>query len=344
MSIILYLDLSTCCVLSLLLEPCILCICRREIKKTFKITAALSGSTSPTMDSSLNFNYDCGSNVCEKSEVKFGANFSPVLFSIVISLSLIGNILVLVILALYENLKSLTNIFILNLAISDLIFTLGLSFWVTDHVWGLVYPDIVYKFLTFVLFIGFYSNIFFLTIMPSFYKCLTDVHLSNKSYLGFLSLSMWMISIAPARLHTYPIGTQNSDKYSIQSKIAMQNFIFFTGFSVIAFCFIHMFIRIKRTRSNTMNKAVISVFCTSAVFFIGWIPYNVVNILSVFAQNLDQLSKANLELAFHVSQHLAFSSCCLKPVVYAIIDEKFRSNLMSLLLKICRRQNPVNEE
>ncbi|XP_043985905.1 chemokine XC receptor 1-like [Gambusia affinis] len=207
------------------------------------------------MDSSLNFNYDCGSNVCEKSEVKFGANFSPVLFSIVISLSLIGNILVLVILALYENLKSLTNIFILNLAISDLVFTLGLSFWVTDHVWGLVYPDIVYKFLTFVLFIGFYSNIFFLTIMPSFYKCLTDVHLSNKSYLGFLSLSMWMISIAPARLHTYPIGTQNSD-----------------------------------------------------------------------------------------NQHLAFSSCCLKPVVYAIIDEKFRSNLMSLLLKICRRQNPVNEE
>ncbi|XP_054900195.1 C-C chemokine receptor type 8-like [Poeciliopsis prolifica] len=213
------------------------------------------------MDSSLNFNYDCGNNVCEKSEVKFGADFS-VLFSIVISLSLIGNILVLVILALYENLKSLTNIFILNLAISDLVFTSGLPFWVISHVWGLVFPDIVYKFLTFVLFIGFYSNIFFLTIMSGVYRYLTDVHLFRKSHLGFLSLSVWMISIAPARLHTYPIGTQNM----------------------------------------------------------------------------------NLELAFHVSQQLAFSSCCWKPVVYAIINEKFRSNLMSLLLKICRRKNPVNEE
>ncbi|XP_016530106.1 chemokine XC receptor 1-like [Poecilia formosa] len=296
------------------------------------------------MDSSLKFNYDCGSNVCEKSEVQFGANFSTVLFSIVISLSLIGNILVLVILALYENLKSLANILILNLAISDLVFTIGLSFWVTDLVWGLVFPDIVYKFLTFVLFIGFYSNIFFFTTMSGVCKYLTDVHLFNKSSLGFLSLSMWMISIAPARFHTYPIGTHNNQYYNIQVKIALQNFLFFTAFTVIAFCFIHMLITIKRTKSNTINDAVISVFSTAAVFFIGWIPYNVVNISRAFAHDLDQLSKANLDLAFHVSQHLAFSCCCLKPVVYAIIDKKFRSNLMSLLLKICRRQNPDNEE
>uniref|UniRef100_A0AAR2KGK3 G-protein coupled receptors family 1 profile domain-containing protein n=1 Tax=Pygocentrus nattereri TaxID=42514 RepID=A0AAR2KGK3_PYGNA len=63
-----------------------------------------------------------------KTVTKFGSVAVPMFFTIVVLLSLIGNILVLVILGLGKNLKSLTNIFILNLALSDLIFTLGLPF------------------------------------------------------------------------------------------------------------------------------------------------------------------------------------------------------------------------
>ncbi|XP_033993711.1 C-C chemokine receptor type 3-like isoform X2 [Trematomus bernacchii] len=67
---------------------------------------------------------DYEDEVCNISSiVQFGATLTPVVLSIVVILSLFGNILVIVILAKYENLKSLTNTLILNLAISDLFFT-----------------------------------------------------------------------------------------------------------------------------------------------------------------------------------------------------------------------------
>ncbi|GLD50261.1 uncharacterized protein AKAME5_002787100 [Lates japonicus] len=117
------------------------------------------------------YDYDYDDEVCEKGEVvQFGSIIVPVFFSLVITLSLTGNILVLVILALYENLKSLTNIFILNLAISDLVFTTGLPFWAIYHIWGWVFSEALCKIVTFVFFTGFYSSILFLTIM-TIYRC-----------------------------------------------------------------------------------------------------------------------------------------------------------------------------
>lgn len=312
-------------------------------------------------DSFLNFHYDYGNEVCEKSEEKeIGSNALLFIFSIVITLSLIGNILVILISALYESMNCLTNIFIFNLAISDLVFTVGLPFWAINPVRGLVFPDIVCKTLTLVFFIGFYSNIFFLTTM-TIYKCLVEVHYQfDKSSLipwhgVFLSFSIWMICIIPARLHAslsiYSRGTHPKDSESNSFNgeiinISMLNFIFFVDFALIVFCYIYMLIRTKRTRSNTMNQAVIQVFCTVVVFFLGWIPYNLLNILGFLAGSWVELSKVSFQLdfAFQVSRQLAFATCCLKPVVYALLNEKFRRNLSSLLLKLCRRQSLVNKE
>ncbi|KAK2885221.1 hypothetical protein Q8A67_016058 [Cirrhinus molitorella] len=75
--------------------------------------------------------------LCRKDEVvKVGSFVIPIFFMMVVVLSCMGNILVLVILALYESLKSLTNVFILNLALSDLLFTSGLPFWASYYIWG----------------------------------------------------------------------------------------------------------------------------------------------------------------------------------------------------------------
>ncbi|XP_063741943.1 C-C chemokine receptor type 4-like [Eleginops maclovinus] len=72
------------------------------------------------------YDYDNGTvdQMCNISSIiQFGETLTPVVLSIVVILSLFGNILVIVILAKYENLKALTNALILNLAISDLFFT-----------------------------------------------------------------------------------------------------------------------------------------------------------------------------------------------------------------------------
>lgn len=327
------------------------------------------------MDNSFNesLNYiiydeDYEDEICDKGEVvKFGAIAIPIFFSVVITLSLTGNILVLIILALYENLKSLTNIFILNLAISDLIFTTGLPFWAIYHIWGWLFSEIFCKLVTFVFFTGFYSSILFLTVM-TIYRYLAVVHplseLSTQrlSTGGFVSVIVWIISIAaamPSLIYSSLILIQHSDKQSWGCEynshlwkniaVSQQNIFFLVAFVVMAFCYIQILSRITNTRSHTKNRAVKLVFCIVAVFFIGWVPYNVVIFLRVLADNLvapfDTCETSiKLDYVFYVCRLIAFSHCCLNPVFYVFVGVKFRSHLKSLLHQIFSRQSPVGEQ
>lgn len=311
---------------------------------------------------------DIEDQVCEKGEVvKFGSIAIPVFFSVVITLSLTGNILVLVILGLYENLKSLTNIFILNLAISDLVFTTGLPFWAIYHIWGWLFSEALCKIITFVFFTGFYSSILFLTIM-TIYRYLAVVHpLSDLSTLKpstgiFVSFLLWIISVGaamPSLLHSSLVSIPHKGEHSLGCEykanlwkivgISQQNIFFLVAFAVMAFCYVHILGRITKTRSHTKSRAVKLVFCIVAVFFLGWVPYNVVIFLRILADNLvapfdDCDVSIQLDYAFYVCRLIAFSHCCLNPVFYAFVGVKFRSHLKSMLHRMFIRQNPVEEQ
>ncbi|KAK9519023.1 hypothetical protein VZT92_021780 [Zoarces viviparus] len=317
--------------------------------------------------SNYKYNTDYDDEVCEKGEVvKFGSIAVPVFFSVVITLSLAGNILVLVILALYENLKSLTNIFILNLAISDLVFTTGLPFWAIYHIWGWLFSEALCKIVTFVFFTGFYSSVLFLTIM-TIYRYLAVVHplssLSTPSLMtgAFVSFLLWIISIGaaiPSLLYSTLVSIPHKDKHSMGCEyvdplwksisVFQQNIFFLVAFAVMTFCYIQLLWKITRTRSHTKNRAVKLVFCIVAVFFLGWVPYNVVIFLRVLADNLvapfDECDATiNLDYAFNVCRLIAFSHCCLNPVFYAFVGVKFRSHLKSLLLRLFIR-SPAEEQ
>uniref|UniRef100_UPI0037E7E73E chemokine (C motif) receptor 1a, duplicate 1 n=1 Tax=Semicossyphus pulcher TaxID=241346 RepID=UPI0037E7E73E len=321
-------------------------------------------------DSIYDGNYDYGDQVCEKEQVvEFGFYTIPVFFSVVITLSLVGNILVLVILALYENLKSLTNIFILNLAVSDLVFTTGLPFWAIYHIWGWIFSEIVCKIVTFVFFTGFYSSILFLTIM-TIYRYLSVVHpfsgLKTKRFITgvFLSFLVWMISIGaalPSLLYSAIIPIPHKGEHTLGCEyesdllrnigVSQQNIFFLFAFIVISFCYIQILKKITgaRARSHTKNRAVKLVFSIVALFFLGWVPYNVAIFLRVLAEKLvgpfdDCATSIQIDYAFFVCRLIAFSHCCLNPVFYALIGVKFRSHLKSLLHRMFNCRSPDHEQ
>lgn len=325
------------------------------------------------MNTSLNYSItdydiDYQDDICEKGDVvRFGSLAIPIFFSIVITLSLTGNILVLVILGLYENLKSLTNIFILNLAISDIVFTTGLPFWAIYHIYGWIFSELICKIMTFVFFTGFYSSILFLTIM-TIYRYVVVVHplteLSSPRVTSgiFLSFLMWMISIAaamPSLLYSSLILIHHKDKdswgceYSATTwrsiGISEQNVFFLVAFAVMTFCYIQILRRITGAKSHTKNRAVKLVLCIVAVFFVGWVPYNVVIFLKSLSDSLIEPFNScevsvKLDYAFHACRLIAFSHCCLNPVFYAFVGVKFRRHLKTILHRMLRRQSPVEEQ
>lgn len=131
--------------------------------------------------------------------------------------------------------------------------------------------------------------------------------------------------------------------------ISQQNIFFLVAFAVMAFCYIQILGKIVRTKSHRKNRAVKLVFCIVAVFFLGWVPYNVVIFLGILADNLvapfnDCATSIQLDYAIYVCRLIAFSHCCLNPVFYAFVGVKFRSHLKSLMRRMFVCQSRVEEQ
>ena len=89
-----------------------------------------------------------------------GAIFIPIFI-----FSLIGNSLLICVLFIYEKMKNATNLFILNLTCSNLVFTFTLPFWAVYYLHHWVFGDFLCKLVTAANFLGLYSSIILLTAM-----------------------------------------------------------------------------------------------------------------------------------------------------------------------------------
>ncbi|XP_048033984.1 chemokine XC receptor 1-like [Megalobrama amblycephala] len=293
-----------------------------------------------------------GNELCVKEEVvKVGSIIIPVFFTIVVLLSCIGNILVLVILALYESLKSLTNVFILNVALSDLLFTFGLPFWASYYIWGWTFGDGGCKTVKFLFYVGFYSSVLFLTLM-TVQRYMAVVHpLSDWEKCRGFSIApsiVWILSGAVSllgSLHSKVIPHFNStyceyDNVEMKSGITyFQNAFFFIAFLIMGFCYGRMLWTITKSQTNEKHKTVRLTFVIALVFFIGWAPYNIVMFLkSLTDQNIKPFTDCELSIrldyAYYACRMLAFLHCCLNPVLYVFVDVKFRNHLKLILQKV----------
>ncbi|KTG39026.1 hypothetical protein cypCar_00014104 [Cyprinus carpio] len=158
---------------------------------------------STTLDYYDNFT-DEPSDICfKKNAVQFATAITPVIFIIIVLFSCVGNTLVVWVLVKYENLKSLTNTFLLNLALSDLIFTFGLPFWAYYYMYGWTLGDPACKAVNFVFYTGYYSSIIFLTVL-TIHRYMAVVHpmsvvMSRKSLHCYAtSIVIWIISLCAA--------------------------------------------------------------------------------------------------------------------------------------------------
>lgn len=321
-----------------------------------QFTGMDSGSTVAYTEN-FSYTYDYSDDLCNKADViKFGAVITPAFLWIVTLLSFFGNGLVLVILIKYEHLKSLTNIFILNLALSDLLFTCGLPFWASYHIHGWTFGEEACKAVIFIFYAGFYSSMIFLTIM-TIHRYLAVVHplsdLGSKRlcYGSVTSSAVWIISFLAAvpALVKHEIEKDPNDNVEYceyadkQWKIGgtyQQNLLFLIALCVITFCYVKILRTLLRSRSHTRYRTVKLIFTIAVVFFLGWAPYNVL----IFFKSLTdignispftecQVSKV-IDYAFYVCRLIAFSHCCLNPVFYVFVGVKFRSHLKKLLKKL----------
>lgn len=311
------------------------------------------------------YSSDYEDEMCDTSSmVEFGRTFTPVFYSIVIFLSLLGNILIIVILAKFEDLKSLTSACILNLAISDLIFTIGLPFWSYYYIYGWTLGEPACKIVSFVFSVGFYSSGILLILMTAHryiavMNPLSDIVALTGCYSVLASVVIWAVSIllaSPALLFTQVQEQTHcvfADSFWSLWGIYQQNCLFVVSLCVFIFCYSHVIKRLLNPiGQRRKHKTLKLIFTLMVVFFVGWTPYNVVIFLQSthFWPKEELDSKAlvviceqykPLEYAFYISRVIAFSHCCINPVFYVFVGIKFKNNIKKMLQRCSHNKSSI---
>lgn len=311
-------------------------------------------------DYDMTTEYDYGDTTpCQKAQERaFGAQLLPPLYSVVFVIGLVGNILVVLVLMQYKRLKSMTSIYLLNLAISDLIFLFTLPFWIDYKVkddW--IFGDAMCKLLSGFYFMGLYSEIFFI-ILLTIDRYLAIVHAvfalrARTITFGIItSIVVWVLAVLASVPGLYFSKTQwEFTHHTCSIHFPPESFTKWKQFQalklnimglvlpllVMIVCYTGIIKILLRRPNEKKAKAVRLIFVIMIIFFLFWTPYNLGVFVAAFQDSLFTRKceqSRQLDLAIQVTEVIAYTHCCINPVIYVFVGERFRKYLRQLFYRL----------
>ncbi|XP_068996137.1 C-C chemokine receptor type 4 isoform X2 [Embiotoca jacksoni] len=303
------------------------------------------------------YDYDYNATCYQGTSPEFtgGSIVLAVLYYMLFCLGLLGNCTVLWVLLRHIKLKTMTDVCLFNLSVSDLVLAVSLP------LWGPGSQNLVLcKLITGIYQLGFYSGTLFVTLM-SVDRYLAIVHAvaamraRTLRYGTLASIIIWVISVIMAIPQVIFASLEiDAEENSSQCQPLypevrqhfwkmLRNFLentvsLFVCLPIMIFCYVKILLVLSKSRNSKKNKAVRLIFTVVCVFVVCWIPYNV----TVFLQTLELLEVFNtceasktISYAMGFAEIIALSHCCINPVIYAFVGEKFRKSLGKLLSKVC---------
>ncbi|XP_004704055.1 C-C chemokine receptor type 3 [Echinops telfairi] len=298
------------------------------------------------------YEYNDEEQPCEAINIKdLLAQFLPPLYSLVFIVGLLGNAVVVVILAKYRRLSVMTNIYLLNLAISDLLFLATLPFWI-HHArwgkWGFGHP--LCKLITGLYYLGLYGEIFFI-ILLTIDRYLAIVHavfaLRTRTVAFGIITSIFTWALAglaalpefifhevqgdaedPVCGPHYPEGQEDTWKRFHALRMNILGLVL--PLLILAFCYSGIIRALLKCPSRQKSKAIRLIFVIMVVFFLFWTPYSLVLLLLAFQgilpdNNCEQSKQLHLTLA--VTEVVLYTHSCINPIIYAFVGERFQKYL-----------------
>lgn len=299
-------------------------------------------------DTTSTFNYEyLSSDLCDPTDVNnFSSQFLPPFYYIIFIVSMLGNGVVLFIVYKFEKLKTVTNIFLINLVVSNMVFTFTLPFQAVYHSDQWIFGEMLCKLVNSAYYLGFYSSILFLTLM-TFDRYLAVVHCVVASkrrrscYAVLLSAVVWCISLVaslePFLNFTMEKSQMNGllceDLSKGQWKVfgLYKQLVFFFLFPLVVFvyCYARIIVTVVSTGIIGKHRTVRLVFVIVLMFFACWSPYNI--ILLIYENNQSKECDNSLNYALRVTSNVARLYFCINPVFYTFLGKKFQNHVRRLL-------------
>uniref|UniRef100_A0A3B3SAW8 C-C motif chemokine receptor 9 n=1 Tax=Paramormyrops kingsleyae TaxID=1676925 RepID=A0A3B3SAW8_9TELE len=297
--------------------------------------------------------------LCERDSVRmFRGYYEPPLYWLIFVLGAVGNLMVVWIYVHVRNrLKTMTDVYLLNLAIADLLFLGTLPFWATDASTGWTFGLALCKIVSAIYKINFFSSMLLLTCI-SIDRYIAIVRATKAQnfkmkrlfYSKLICLGVWMLSVLlaipeflfaqvkaekekPTCSMVYWANEKNITKILVLSLQICMGFCL--PFLVMCFCYSVIIRTLLQAKNFEKHKALRVIFAVVAVFVLSQLPYN--GALVVEASQAANMTMTDckmlrqFDIASQVLQSLAYTHSCLNPFLYAFIGVRFRKDLLSLL-------------
>lgn len=286
-------------------------------------------------------------------------------------LGIVGNVLVCFVVFRNKAMQTVTNLFITNLALSDILLC-GLAVPFTPlytFLQGWIFGMAMCHIVPYAQGVSVYISTLTLTsiAIDRFFVIIYPFHPRMKLSTCFLIIvSIWLVALLitlPYGLFVKFFSPNDTSTYFCEESWPAESYRqifgtvtttlqFILPFLFMSICYISVSIRLNdrakarignktskkeeadRDRKKRTNRMLISMV---AVFGISWLPLNTVNMFNDFYSNTDDWQYYNL--LFFLAHCIAMSSTCYNPFLYAWLNENFRKEFKQVLPCINQRNH-----
>ncbi|KAM9839441.1 type-1 angiotensin II receptor A [Aulostomus maculatus] len=292
----------------------------------------------------------------------------PIVYGCNFIIGIVGNSMVVAVIYCYMKLKTVANIFVLNLAVSDLTFLITLPMWATFTATGYHWPfgGFLCKASAGLVIFNLYTSIFFLTAL-SIDRYLAIVHpvrsrrFRTVVYARITCVVIWIFAFllsVPTALtrDVHNITNSNTTVCGILHKTIenamwlrklllainlMKSLLgFLVPFIIIITCYCLIGRALLAARhiqksSRSRDDEVLRMLAAAVLaFFLCWVPHQVFHFMEVLTQLTLKDNCAIFEIidtAMPFTICIAYFNSCVNPIVYGFVGRNFRKNLLRLL-------------
>lgn len=295
---------------------------------------------------------------------RFRSHYEPPLFWVIALVGGAGNLTVVwIYLNLQRRLKTMTDVYLLNLAVADLLFLITLPFWAAEAASGWSFGSVLCKINASVYKVNLFSSMLLLAcISIDRYVVIVQTTKAHNSQVErrrcstVVCLVVWFVAAmlaipellfaAPAEVDgqkycrmVFPPEVGNRNKIvalSLQVTVG-----FCLPFAVMAFCYSVIVAKLLKTRNFQKHKAMRVILAVVVAFVVSQLPYNgvlvgqAVQVSNTTAPDCEEVKRINM--AEQVLKGVAYTHACLNPLLYAFVGVRFRRDVLQLL-RNCRHR------
>ncbi|XP_055071972.1 C-X-C chemokine receptor type 1 [Misgurnus anguillicaudatus] len=279
-----------------------------------------------------------------------------VIYVIIFLVAVPGNLIVGCVIGSNRRSLSSSDVYLFNLMFADTLLALILPFSAVSVLHGWVFGDFICKLVSLVKEINFYTSILFLVcISVDRYMVIVRAMESQKAQRrlcsGVACAVVWflggVLSLPSLYNEAYfsTAGKENvcaerfkvdsADEWRMATRIMRHLLGFILPLVVMLTCYSVTVARLLRTRGFQKQRAMKVIVAVVVAFLLCWTPFHVTTMVDTLlrakAIQFSCSMRTSVDLAVFATQNLGLMHCCVNPVLYAFVGEKFRKRFMQLL-------------